>query len=64
MENWERVFSQWMSQAALFCIMRTCLESSIARIPYIRIENAMSRSYKRGVYIRQMKKNNQKQLCD
>lgn len=49
-------FSQWMSQAALFCIMRTCLESSIARIPYIRIENDLSRSYKRGLYIHQMKR--------
>ncbi len=40
--------SQWTSQAALFCIMRTCFKSSSVLVPYVGGRNQISRDYIRG----------------
>ena len=48
-------YSQWMSQAALFCIMYTCLESSTVLVPYIPRYDSHHREYVRGCLSDQMK---------
>ena len=53
--NLREGYSQWMSQAALFCVMRTCLKSSVVNIPYIHLHNSLSRPYERGLILDQMK---------
>ena len=47
--------SQWTSQAALFCIMETCMESSVALIPYIKGRNKAHRDYIRGLNIHEIR---------
>ena len=41
--------SEWLSQAALFCIIRNCLKYSAAIIPYIGFANGLHREYARGL---------------
>jgi hypothetical protein len=40
-------FSEWISQAALFCIMQTCFQSSIVTPSHVYIENRLHRDYQR-----------------
>lgn len=41
--------SEWMSQAALFCAMQTCMKSSALFVPYVGGRNGAHREYIRGI---------------
>jgi len=41
--------SEWMSQAALFCAMQTCMKSSALLAPYVGGRNEAHREYIRGL---------------
>lgn len=46
--------SEWTSQAALFCVMQTCMKSSVLYIPYVGGINEAHREYTRGLNITEM----------
>lgn len=41
--------SQWLSQAAMFCIMRTCMKDSSVVIPFVGGENGVHHGYDRDL---------------
>jgi len=42
-------FSEWMSQGALFCLLKTCMPGSAVVLPYMKVHNTAHRDYTRGL---------------
>lgn len=41
-------FSEWMSQGALFCLLKTCMPGSAVLLPFMNVHNPGHRDYIRG----------------
>ena len=42
-------FSEWTSQAALFCLLKTCMPGSAVLLPFMEVHNSGHREYTRGL---------------
>lgn len=49
----EEGYSQWTSQAALYCLMDNCFKQSTLLVPLITGDSAIHRDYVRGMFINQ-----------
>jgi hypothetical protein len=47
--------SEWTSQAALYCIIQTCMKSSVLYIPFVGGINGAHRDYTRGLNITEIR---------